>query len=432
MTDKEKGKKQVPPTDPARYTPFFTYRDGCLCAESVPLDRIASHVGTPAYVYSRSAIEAAWRRFDRAFAGVPHTVCYSVKANSNLTILRTLARLGSGFDIVSGGELERLRRAGVAGKRIVFSGVGKTREEIREALRAGILLFNVESEEELEMLAEEAGRRRAVAPAALRVNPDVGAGAHPHISTGRRVHKFGIDWARAASVYRSGLAMRSVRWRGVTAHIGSQILALDPFRQALARLGTLIKSLRREGVGIDYLDFGGGLGVRYSDERPPDVRAYGKLVAGTARKLRCHVLLEPGRAVVGAAGILLTRVVRKKQNGGKTFLVVDAGMNDLIRPALYDAVHPATSVRQPSARARRTPVDIVGPVCETGDSFLSDWPMPETAPDDLIVIWGAGAYGFAQSSNYNSRRRSAEVLVQGSRFRVIRRRETYADLVRGE
>jgi diaminopimelate decarboxylase len=422
----------LPPTDPASYTPFFRYRHGGLCVEDVPLDRVAARIGTPSYVYSRAAIETAWRRFDRAFAGVAHTVCYSVKANSNLTILRLLARLGSGFDIVSGGELERLRRAGVAGKRIVFSGVGKTREEIREALRAGILLFNVESEEELEMLAEEAARRGVAASAALRVNPDVGAGAHPHISTGRRVHKFGVDWARAAGVYRAGLRMASIRWRGVTAHIGSQILKLDPFRQALARLATLVESLRRDGVGVDYLDFGGGLGVRYSDERPPDVRAYGKLVASAARKLRCHLLLEPGRSIIGPAGILLTRVVRRKQNGGKTFLVVDAGMNDLIRPALYDAVHSATTVRRPSPRERRTAVDIVGPVCETGDSFLADWPMPETAPGDLVAIWGAGAYGFVQSSNYNSRRRPAEILVEGSRFRVIRRRETYADLVRGE
>ncbi len=422
----------MPALNPALFTPFYGYRRGSLCAEAVPLERVADRVGTPAYVYSRTAIETAWRRFDRACSGVPHTVCYSVKANSNLTILRTLARLGSGFDIVSGGELDRLRRVGVSGKRIVFSGVGKTREEIGEALRAGILLFNVESEAELELLAEEAAQRGVIAPASLRVNPDVSAGAHPHISTGRHVHKFGVDWEHAVPVYGAGLRMASIRWRGVSAHIGSQILTLEPFCRALARLGSLVESLRRDDIPIDYLDIGGGLGVRYAEERPPDVRAYGKLVAAAARKLRCHLLLEPGRAIVGQAGVLLTRVVRSKQNGGKTFLVVDAGMNDLIRPALYDAVHPASVVRLPARHGRCEAVNIVGPVCETGDSFLTDWPMPEVAAGDLLAIWGAGAYGFAQSSNYNSRRRPAEVLVQGNRFRVIRCRETYADLVRGE
>jgi diaminopimelate decarboxylase len=423
---------RVRPLDPTQYTPFFRYRNGRLHAEGVALDRIAARAGTPVYVYSRAAIESAWRRFDRAFASSPHMVCYSVKANSNLSILRVLARLGSGFDIVSAGELDRLRRAGVPGRRIVFSGVGKTREEIREALRAGILLFNVESEAELEALAEEASRRRVAAPAALRVNPDVGAGAHPHIATGRHAHKFGVDWGRAPEVYRAGLGMRSIEWRGVTAHIGSQILSLDPFRQALVRLGTLIGELRRMGVNVEYLDFGGGLGVRYGAEQPPDFRDYGKLVAGVARKLGCPLLLEPGRAIVGPAGVLLTRVVYRKENRGKKFLVIDAAMNDLMRPALYGAVHPATTVRRPSSRDRWTVTDIVGPVCETGDSFLADWPMPEVESGDLLALWGAGAYGFVLSSNYNTRRRPAEVLVEGDRFRVIRRRQTYADLVRGE
>lgn len=418
--------------DPSRYTPFFAYRGGRLHAEQVPLEAVAARVGTPVYVYSRAAVEAAWRQFDRACSPVAHTVCYSVKANSNLAILTALARLGSGFDIVSGGELERLRRIGVGGNRIVFSGVGKTREEIREALRAGILLFNVESEAELEALAEEASRKTMTAPAALRVNPDVSAGAHPHISTGRRVHKFGIDWQRAMEVYRAGARMPAIRWRGLTAHIGSQVLALDPFRRALARLAILVDRLRSEGVSIDFLDIGGGLGVRYAGERPPAVRAYGSLVAGAARRLRCHLLLEPGRALVASAGILLARVLYEKRNGGKTFLVVDAGMNDLMRPALYGACHPATAVRRIPRGEKRRRVDIVGPVCETGDSFLSGWPMPELEPGELVALWGAGAYGFALSSNYNSRRRAAEVLVEGRRFRVVRRRESYADLVRGE
>ena len=420
------------PIDPVRYTPYFSYRAGQLAAEAVTLERVAERVGTPAYVYSRRAIETAWRKFDRAVSGAQHMVCYSVKANSNLTILRSLARLGSGFDIVSVGELERLRRAGVSGERIVFSGVGKTREEIREALKAEILLFNVESEAELEALAEEAARRGVQAPAALRVNPDVQAGGHPHISTGRRVHKFGVDWERAPHVYAAGLRLRSIRWRGVTAHIGSQILAIDPFRKALDRLGHLIAQLRREGVTIEFLDFGGGLGIRYGHEKPVEFRSYGKLVAAAARKLDCRLLLEPGRAIVGAAGVLLTRVIYCKENHGKKFLVVDAAMNDLMRPALYGAVHPITRARRPTPGELWTQADIVGPVCETGDCFLSDWPVPEIEAGDLLAIWCAGAYGMVLASNYNSRRRGAEVLVDGARFRVIRRRESFDDLTRGE
>jgi diaminopimelate decarboxylase len=422
----------VPPFDPTAYTPFFRYRSGRLHAEGVPLDRIAAHIGTPAYVYTRAGIESAWRSLDRALAPVPHLVCYSLKANSNLSIARLLARLGSGFDIVSGGELDRLRRAGVAGRRIVFSGVGKTREEIREALRANILLFNVESEAELEALAAEASRLRRVAPASLRVNPDVDAGAHPHISTGRDVHKFGIDRDRAVAVYRAGLAMKPIHWRGVSAHIGSQILSLDPFRRALNRLADLVVNIRREGAGVEYLDIGGGLGVRYTSENPPDFRSYGKLLAGAAHRLDCRLLIEPGRSIVGPAGILLTRVLYRKESRGKTFVIIDAGMNDLMRPALYGAVHPVTPLRRPRPGARAIRTDVVGPVCETGDAFLADWPMPKVDSDELLAIWGAGAYGFVLSSNYNSRPRAAEVLVEGGRFRVIRRRETYDDLVRGE
>lgn len=422
----------MPPLDPSLYTPFFRYRNGRLHAEGVPLERVAARVGTPAYVYTRAGIETAWRRLDRALGPVPHMVCYSVKANSNLSILRLLARLGSGFDIVSGGELDRLRRAGVAGQRIVFSGVGKTREEIRDALRAGILLFNVESEAELDALAAEASRRRMVAPAALRVNPDVDAGAHPHISTGLRAHKFGVEWDRALAVYRAGLATASIRWRGISAHVGSQILSLDPFRRALARLAAAVGNLRREGVNVEYLNLGGGLGVRYTHERPPDFRSYGKLLAGAARRLNCRLLIEPGRSIVAPAGILLTRVIYRKENRGKSFIVVDAGMNDLIRPALYGALHPVTALRRPARDAHTTRADIVGPVCETGDAFLANWPMPDVDSGDLLAIWGAGAYGFTLSSNYNSRPRPVEVLIEGGRSRVIRRRETYADLVRGE
>ncbi len=417
--------------NPASYTPYFGYRRGRLHCEQVPLEVIAQEVGTPAYVYSRASIESAWRGFDRAFRTVPHTVCYSVKACSNLAVLRLLAELGSGFDIVSGGELERLLRLGVPGDRIVFSGVGKTREELRAAVRAGLKLINVESAEELEMLAEEASRLGRRAPAAVRVNPDVAACAHPHISTGRRVHKFGVDWAEAIPVYRRGLQLPAVHWQGVSVHLGSQILSLRPFRQAVARLCRLVERLQREQVPLRYLDFGGGLGVRYLAERPPSLEAYARLLAPAVGRLGLHLLLEPGRSIVGPAGVLLTRLLVRKRNGGRLFYVVDAGMNDFLRPALYGAIHPITPA---TIAGRRRPVraDIVGPVCESGDVFAQRWPLPEAQPGELLVIWGTGAYGFVLSSNYNSRLRPAEVLVEGKSFRVIRQRENFADLVRNE
>ncbi|MBI3485137.1 MAG: diaminopimelate decarboxylase [Acidobacteria bacterium] len=427
--------------DPADFTPFFERRAGELHCERVPLERIAARQGTPAYVYSRAAITATYRRLDRAFAGpggVPHTICYSVKANSNLSILRLLARLGSGFDIVSGGELHRLRRAGVSPKTIVFSGVGKTREEICDALRAGILLFNVESAAELEILAAEAARLRRPAAAGIRVNPDVEAGGHPHISTGHHRHKFGMDWDDARRLYLAHKDSRWIRWQGISAHIGSQILSAAPFRSAIARLAAYVRELRRAGVALKYLDFGGGIGVRYAAEDPLEVRNYAAIVTRALRPLGCHLLLEPGRVIVGQAGVLLMRVLYTKTNHGKTFVVVDAAMNDMIRPALYGAVHPITvaGALRPRTVASRGPsssrADIVGPVCETGDCFLQDWPLGEVNSGDLLVLWGAGAYGFVAASNYNSRPRPPEVLVEGSRFRLIRRRESFQDLCRGE
>jgi diaminopimelate decarboxylase len=370
---------------------------------------------------------------DRALGNLPHTICYSLKANSNLSILRLLARLGSGFDIVSGGEFYCLRRAGISAGRVVFSGVGKSREEIREALRAGIRLFNVESEAELDVLAGEAARLGRRAPAAIRVNPDVMAGGHPHIATGHHQHKFGMDWATAWRLYILHRGSRWIDWQGISAHIGSQIVTLAPFRSALAHLVKCVVELARAGVSLRYLDFGGGLGVRYWNERPMTVAAYAHAVAAQVRPLGCHLLLEPGRAIVGPSGVLLTRVLYTKRNRGKTFVVVDAAMNDLLRPALYGAVHPVTPARQaPRGAARRERVDVVGPVCETGDSFVQDWPLGEVAAGDLLVLWGTGAYGFALASNYNRRPRAAEVLVDGKRFRVIRRRESRGDLVRGE
>ncbi|MFZ0211713.1 MAG: diaminopimelate decarboxylase [Candidatus Acidiferrales bacterium] len=422
--------------DPADYTPRFEYRHGSLVCEGVALAHIADRVGTPAYVYSRAAFTSAYRQFRRDFQnelrGTPCTICYAVKANSNLAVLHAFARLGSSFDIVSGGELFRLRRARVPGRRIVFSGVGKTREEIREALRARILLFNVESEEELEVLASEASRLGVAAPAAIRVNPDVGAGAHPHISTGDHRHKFGIDWPEARRLYLRHKQSLWIDWKGISGHIGSQITRVAPFRVFAARLSNYFRDLSRQGIGLRYVDIGGGLGIRYTDENPASMREYAAHLAGPIRNSGCHLLLEPGRALIGSAGVLLTRVLYTKRVRGKTFIIVDAAMNDLIRPALYNAVHPVTHVNRPRASAEIVKADIVGPVCETGDFFLRDWPMPEAHPGDLLVIWAVGAYGAAESSNYNSRPRAAEILVEGPRFRVIRRRESLADLVRGE
>jgi diaminopimelate decarboxylase len=416
--------------DPVRYTPGFSYRGSRLYCEGVAVEEAAEQVGTPAYLYSRASIEQAYRRMNSAFGAFPHTICYAVKANSNLGVLRIFAALGSGFDIVSGGELYRLRRIGVPGNRIVFSGVGKSREEIREALRARILLFNVESPAELDLLASEASRLGVRASASIRVNPDVEAGGHPHISTGHHRHKFGIDWDSARRLYLEHRDSRSIEWQGISAHIGSQILTIAPYRRAVSRLAGFVRDLAREGVVLRYLDCGGGLGIRYTAEQPPDVAAYASELMRAVRPLGCHLLIEPGRSLIGPAGVILMRVLYTKQNRGKTFVVVDAAMNDFMRPALYDATHPITRVRRKAGALTRA--DIVGPVCESGDCFAQDWPLGEVASGDLLVLWGAGAYGFAEASNYNSRPRPVEVLVTGRSFRIIRRRESRADLVRGE
>ena len=430
--------------DPVRYTPFFQLsssgRHGAAGSESelfcerVSVRRIAARCGTPAYVYSRAAIESSYRRFDRAFRTVPHTICYAVKANSNLSILRLLARLGSSFDVVSGGELFRLLQVGVPARRVVFSGVGKTREEIREALRAGVLLLNVESEGELDLLASEASRYGRPAPAAIRVNPDVEAGGHPHISTGHHRHKFGVEWPAARRLYLEYCGSRWIRWRGISAHIGSQILSVAPFRSAVRLLASYYRELGRAGIDLQFLDVGGGLGVQYFDEKVPSFAAYARaIIPALPAAAGCRLILEPGRVLVGPAGILSTRVLYTKAEAreGKRFVVVDAAMNDFLRSALYGAVHPVTHAVKPAGR-EATIVDVVGPVCETGDCFLSDWPMEAPRAGDLLALWGAGAYGFVAASNYNSRPRPVEVLVEGNRFRVIRRRESRADLARGE
>lgn len=416
--------------DPASFTPGFSYKGSQLYCEGVSVVAAAKRFGTPAYLYSRASIEQAYRRMDAAFGKLPHTICYAMKANSNLGILRVFATLGSAFDIVSGGELYRLRRIGVPGKRIVFSGVGKSREEIREALRARILLFNVESPAELDLLASEASRQRVRAAASIRVNPDVKAGGHPHIATGQHRHKFGIDWETSRGLYLEHRNSRWIDWQGISAHIGSQILTLTPHRRALARLAGFVGDLARAGIKLRYLDAGGGLGIRYTSEQPPEKSAWAAELARIVRPLGCHLLIEPGRSLIGPAGVLVMRVLYTKQSRGKNFVIVDAAMNDFMRPSLYGATHPIT-------RAQRTPgplarADIVGPVCESGDCFLQDWPLGNVVADDVLVLWGAGAYGTVQTSNYNSRPRPAEILAEGNHLRLVRRRESRADLVRGE
>jgi diaminopimelate decarboxylase len=440
--------------DPATFTPHFSWKKSgnrsphteSVSCEGVRLVDVAAKVGTPAYIYSRGAIDDAQQELHRGLGSLPHSLCFAVKSNGNLSILKHVAKGGNGFDIVSGGELAMLQSIGVRGDRIVFSGVGKTREEMRDALRYpspgkrghnGILLFNVESEAELEVLLEESSRnikRGGEAPSvSIRVNPDVQAGGHPHISTGRHEHKFGLNWDEARRLYLAHRESNTIRWQGISVHIGSQIVTLAPFRRALRRLAGYVSDLRQHGISLKYLDFGGGLGVRYTEEKPPSREAYARMVAQMLRPLGLHLLLEPGRTIMGPAGVLLTRVIYVKQSRGKTFVIVDAAMNDLMRPALYGAVHPITKVTRDNDRGSgRQRVDIVGPVCETGDRFLHDWPLGRVETGDVLAIWVAGAYGMSQSSNYNARCRPPEVLVEGNRFRLIRRRESAGDLLRGQ
>ena len=434
MSPRSRGRQAT--LDPTRYTPCFSRRAGRVWCEEVPLERIAARVGTPAYVYSKTSILRAHRGFDAAFRSLPHTLCYAVKANSNLSVLRLFAALGSSFDIVSGGELHRPRSIVVPGRRIVFSGVGKRPEEIREALRTGILMLNVESEAELELVAREAARLGRAAPAAIRINPDVAAGGHPHISTGHHLHKFGVDWNDARRLYRAWKDSRWIEWRGISVHIGSQILSLTPFERAVRSLATHVRELSRDGIRLRYFDFGGGIGIRYWKEEPLTIREYARAVTAAVRPLGCHLLLEPGRVLVGPAGVLLTRVLYTKRSRGKNFVIVDAGMNDFMRPALYGVIHPITKAHSGNVgallAAPHGKADIVGPVCETSDCFLHDWRVEDVQSSDLLILWGTCAYGFVSATNYNSRCRPPEILVEGHRFRVIRRRESFRDLIRAE
>ena len=409
----------------------FGYRNRTLHCDQANLAALASKFGTPLYVYSAAQITQRFQLFEHAFASRPHTICYAVKANSSLAILRLLAEQGAGFDIVSGGELERVRKAHrPALKKVVFSGVGKQQGEIDAALRANILLFNVESEAELDLLADRAQALNKVARFALRVNPDVFAETHPYISTGLSEHKFGIDIKAARAIYRAAKKSKWLDPAGVSVHIGSQIRKVDPFAAALTRVTALIADLRRDGHNIRFVDAGGGLGIDYGASAFDPARQVEKYAAALSQGLGAdpaHLLLEPGRFIVAQAGALLTRVLYVKKNGAKTFVITDAAMNDLIRPALYHAHHEIIPVKKPAGKSSVV-VDVVGPVCESGDFFARDRVLPPIKPGDLVVLLDAGAYGMAQASNYNTRLRPAEVLVEGGSAKLIRRRESVTDL----
>ncbi|MCG5532286.1 diaminopimelate decarboxylase [Halorhodospira sp. 9621] len=408
--------------------PGFTRHDDRLWVESLPLDEVAERYGTPCYVYSRAAIEARWNRY-RTALGSDADICYAVKANGNLGLLNLLARHGAGFDIVSGGELERVLRAGGEAARVVFSGVGKGTDEIRRALRAGIRCFNVESAAELERIAGVAEAEGTPAPVALRVNPDVNPETHPYIATGLAQSKFGIALDEAEALYRQAADDPRLQVRGIACHIGSQLLSVAPLTEAAERLAALARRLQEQGIVLDHVDAGGGLGVHYVDERPPSPAEHIEAVTAPLRDLGVAVLVEPGRAIVAEAGVLVTRIEYLKQNGGREFAIVDAGMNDYLRPALYDAAHTVESIAPTSAHCR--PVDVVGPVCESADTFARDCPLPAAA-GGLLAIRSAGAYGAVMASAYNARPRPPEVLVDGPRSHLIRRRETLDELMTGE
>jgi diaminopimelate decarboxylase len=431
---------------PQERPPAFTYGQPVrgrkpppreLLADAVPLRQLAERHDTPLYVYSASAIRQRYQQFDEAFADCEHTVCYSVKANSNLSILRLLASLGAGFDIVSGGELHRVLAASrKSASKVVFSGVGKQADEFDLALNSAILLFNVESAAELHLLAARATHLRKTARFAVRVNPDVDACTHPYISTGLHEHKFGVPMGDASELYRKGSASRYLRAAGVSVHIGSQIVDVGPFREAMQRVASLVRSLRQDGHDIRYVDAGGGLGISYAKNPkgnfPARLKAYAAAIVTPLRRLGVHVLLEPGRSIIGPAGLLLTRVIYRKRNDGKQFLIVDAAMNDLMRPSLYGAHHEIIPVVMSPNVTEAQVVDVVGPVCESGDFFARNRELPELQAGDLVAILDTGAYGMSLASNYNTRPRGAEVLVDGRRSRLVRKRETIRDLLAPE
>ncbi len=408
----------------------FCLKNGELYCEDVPVKAVAEDVGTPFYLYSSATLTRHFRAFEKAFRDRSHLICFAVKANSNLSILNLLAGLGSGVDIVSGGELYRSLKAGVPANRIVYSGVGKTREEIRQALEAGILMFNVESTGELQLLDQVARAMGTRARVGLRVNPDVDPKTHPYISTGLKKNKFGLPMDQAKEVYQMAHAMDGIEVTGIDCHIGSQLTELSPFVDALDRIKALIFELESMGITLKYIDVGGGLGIRYQDESPPEPDHYARAVMSRLKDLPHTLILEPGRAIAGNAGILVTRILYTKDSGDKRFYIVDAGMNDLARPSLYKAYHHIIPVEE-----KETPevlTDVVGPICETGDFLARDRLMPGLSAGSLLAVKSAGAYGFTMSSNYNSRPRVPEVMVRGSTFCVVRERETYDDLIAKE
>lgn len=409
----------------------FHYRDGELYAEDVPLSRIAAEVGTPFYCYSTATLERHFKVFSGAFDGTDHLVCYAMKANSNQAVLKTLARIGAGMDVVSEGELRRARAAGVPASKITFSGVGKTEREMAYAIDEGILCFNVESEPELKQLSAVAKARGKTAHVAIRVNPDIDAKTHHKISTGKSGDKFGIPISRARDVYRDAAKLPGLKITGVDMHIGSQIVDLKPFDDAFALLAEFVRVLREDGHPIDHIDLGGGLGVPYREdnEPPPDPSAYAAIVKKNTDGLGCTLVFEPGRLIVANAGILVTAIVFVKETDGKDFYIVDAAMNDLIRPTLYDAHHDIKPVKQAAPGAERRIVDVVGPVCETGDYLAQARSLPHAKAGDLLAVMAAGAYGAVQAGTYNSRPLVPEVLVKGADYAVVRPRQTYEELI---
>jgi len=409
---------------------YFEYKNHELHCEGVPINRIAEKVGTPFYLYSYKTLVRHFNVFNEAFKGIPHLVCYSMKANSNLALIRLFANLGGGVDVVSGGELYRALMAGADPQKIVFSGVGKKEDEIEYALKAGILMFNVESSMELRTINEVAGRMNRKAPTSIRVNPDIDARTHPYITTGMKQNKFGIDILRAPMAYRLASELPNLKVVGIDCHLGSQLVEVEPFVEALKKLKGLVDDLRKEGMEIRYLDLGGGLGITYNDEEPPHPFEYASNILEEIHSFDCTLILEPGRVIVGNAGILVSKVLYTKENEEKRFIIVDAAMNDLVRPSYYGSFHQILPVRE--EEREEIVADVVGPVCESADFLAKGRRIPRLNPGELIAVMSAGAYGFSMATNYNSRPRVAEVLVRDDEMHVIRKREDYEDLIRGE
>ena len=408
----------------------FDYNNGRLHAENVDIETLAKEVDTPFYLYSHATLSQHFKAFDNAFNGIPHTTCFAVKSCSNIAILRLFASLGGGADIVSGGELFRALKAGIEPQKIVYSGVGKTEIELRQALHAGILMFNVESEQELDALQAAAADLRVKAPVSFRVNPDVDPKTHAYISTGLAKNKFGIAIDQALEVYKRAAKMENIAIKGVSCHIGSQLTEVGPFVESLRKVKKFVTRLTENNINISQLDLGGGLGITYDQEEPPHPDAYAEAIKKELGDLNCNLILEPGRVIVGNAGILVSRILYTKSNTAKKFMIVDAGMNDLARPSLYGAYHAILPVNE--ARSGKIVADVVGPICETGDFLAKDQEVPDCEPGDLLAVMSAGAYGFTMSSNYNTRPRVAEVLVKDDAYHLIRQRENYSDLIRGE